>query len=82
MVTQIENVVLAECKEAQLRHSTAETQYGAKMMIDVQDRLKAMAKNDPTRVHDQPYEVLMGMAGLLTEECTVWWSEQFDTKDI
>jgi len=81
-VTQIENVVLAECKEAQLRQATTGEPYGQKMMIDVQDRLKGVAKNDAARVHDQPYEILMGMAGLLTEECTVWWSDRFDVNNL
>ncbi len=81
-VTQIENVVLAECKEAQLRQATTGGPYGQKMMIDVQDRLKDLAKNEAARVHDQPYEILMGMAGLLTEECTVWWSEKFDVSNL
>lgn len=82
VVTQIENVVLAECKEAQLRSAKAGEPYGQKMMIEVQDRLKAIARNEAARVHQEPYEVLIGMAGLLTEECSVWWSESFDTKNL
>jgi len=82
LVTQVENAVLAECKEAQLRLAKPGETYGQKMMIDVQDRLKGVAKNDSARVHGQPYEVLMGMAGLLTEECTVWWSDKFDVDNI
>ena len=82
VVTQIENVVLAECKEAQLRQATPGQPYGQKMMVEVQDRLKGVAKNDASRVHEQPYEILIGMAGLLTEECTVWWSEKFDAKNL
>jgi len=82
VVTQIENAVLAECKEAQLRQSKTGEVYGQKMMIEVQDRLKSVAKNQSAQVHGQPYEVLMGMAGLLTEECTVWWSEKFDVDNL
>lgn len=40
-----------------------------------------MATDNPSMVHGQPYECLVGMAGLLTEECTVWWSERFDLED-
>jgi hypothetical protein len=82
LVTQVENIVLAECKEAQLRQATTGEPYGQKMLIDVQDRLKGVAKNEPARVHGQPYEVLIGMAGLLTEECTVWWSDKFDVDKL
>jgi hypothetical protein len=81
-VTQIENIVLAECNEAQLRQATTGQPYGQKMMIDVQDRLKGLAKNEASRVHDVPYEILMGMSGLLTEECTVWWSDKFDVNNL
>jgi hypothetical protein len=82
VVTQIENIVLAECNEAQLRQATTGQPYGQKMMIDVQDRLKGLAKNEASRVHDVPYEILMGMSGLLTEECTVWWSDKFDVNNL
>jgi len=82
VVTQIENIVLAECKEAQLRQATRGQPYGQKMMIDVQDRLKGLAKNEAARVYDQPFEILMGMAGLLTEECTVWWSDKFNVNNL
>ena len=51
------------------------------MLIDVYDRLKAIASNDPSKVNQQPYEVLVGVAGLLTSACLVWWSDQFQMED-
>lgn len=76
--SQIENVVLAECDDANLRASQTGDPYGPVMLIDVQDRLKRISETDPTRVHRQSYDFLVGVAGLLTSECKVWWSEPFE----
>ena len=80
-LAQIENVVLAECDEAHLRTSSHQAPFGPAMLIDVYDRLKAIAVNNPLKVDRQPYEVLVGVAGLLTSECLVWWSEEFEMED-
>lgn len=80
-LSQIENVVKAECDAAHLRAAQGATPFGQRMLIEVQDRLKALAKEDPAKAGKQPYEVLMGMAGLLTEACPVWWSERFDMEE-
>ena len=79
--SQIENVVLGECDDAHLRASTKQLSFGSSMLIDVQDRLKLIAETDPEKVHHVPYEVLVGVAGLLTSECKVWWSEVFKLED-
>ena len=79
--SQIENVVLGECDDAHLRASANQHPYGPSMLIDVQDRLKLISKTEPKKVNDVSYEVLVGVAGLLTSECKVWWSEQFKLED-
>ncbi len=78
LCSQIENVVLAECDDANLRASQKGDPYGPAMLIDVQDRLKRISETEPERVHRQSYDLLVGVAGLLTSECEVWWSEQFE----
>jgi len=78
ILSQIENVVLVECDDANLRASQKEDPYGPAMLIDVQDRLKRISETEPARVHRQPYDLLVGVAGLLTSECKVWWSEPFE----
>jgi Cap4 dsDNA endonuclease len=78
LCSQIENVVLAECDDANLRASQKGDPYGPAMLIDVQDRLKRMSETEPARVHRQSYDLLVGVAGLLTSECKVWWSERFE----
>jgi hypothetical protein len=78
---QIEHVVLGECREAHLRARSREAPYGPVMMIDLQDRLKRIAKEETSLIGGHPYECLIGMAGLLTSECKVWWSQRFPITD-
>jgi hypothetical protein len=78
ILSQIENIVLAECDEANLLASQKEEPYGPAMLIDVQDRLKQISEREPGRVQEKSYDLLVGIAGLLTSECKVWWSEQFE----
>lgn len=81
-VRLIENLVLDECNAAKIAVSTDGQKYGKEMFLKLRQELQSIAQNQPRRVKRAPYEVLMGMAGLLTEDCTVWWSDKFDlTKD-
>jgi len=80
-LAQIENVVKAECDAAHLRAAQSGKPFGQKMLIDVQDRLQRVAKEESNKVSKQPYEALIGMAGILTESCPVWWSEKFDLEE-
>ncbi|MBW4444285.1 MAG: DUF4297 domain-containing protein [Plectolyngbya sp. WJT66-NPBG17] len=78
ILNQLACVVQAECDEAQLQASLRGLPYGGLMMNDVYERLKNLSKEEPAKVEHLHYECLVGMAGLLTEECKVWWSEEFD----
>lgn len=80
-LAQIENVVKAECDAAHLRAAQGAKPFGQRMLIDVQDRLHRVAKEEANKVGRQPYEALIGMAGILTESCPVWWSEKFDLEN-
>ncbi len=77
LTKQIEQVVLGECREAHLRARTNPSPYGPAMLIDVQNRLRRIAREETALVGDHGYECLIGMAGLLTRECVVWWSPRF-----
>jgi Cap4 dsDNA endonuclease len=77
LMRQIEQVVLGECREAHLRAREKSAPYGPVMMIDVQNRLRKIAREEAALVGSHSYECLMGMAGLLTSECVVWWSPRF-----
>jgi hypothetical protein len=78
---QLENVVFGVCDDVYLRASQLSSPYGIKMLIEVQDRLKQLALAEPERVDHQDCELLFGVAGLLTEECKVWWSEKFQLEE-
>jgi hypothetical protein len=82
LLKQLEGVVQAECSEAQLAAQVncapAVAVYGPTMLLTVFQRLRAIAENAPGKVGHEPYECLIGIAGLLTEQCTVWWSERFN----
>ena len=83
LLKQLEGVVQAECSEAQLIAQTSSqtaliAPYGPAMLVGVFQRLKAIAENTPRKVSNEPYECLVGIAGLLTEQCTVWWSDKFN----
>ncbi len=80
-LSQVENVVLSECAEASLRVDHKMNPFGPSMLIDVQDRLKRISGETPSKVNYQPYEVLVGVAGLLTDACQVWWSDKFELEE-
>ncbi len=80
-ISQVENVVLSECADASLQVGAETNPLGPPMLINVQDRLMRVAKEAPSKVNYQPYEVLVGVAGLLTDDCKVWWSEKFELED-
>ena len=75
--TQIEQVVLSAVSEAHLRTRVENSTFGQAMMIQVQDRLKAAATEQAEQIGHHSYDCLVGVAGLLTSECRVWWSDRF-----
>jgi hypothetical protein len=75
---QLESVVQGICDDASLQTLNNGEVSGPAMLSQVQQRLQQLAEGQPHNVYNQPYDCLVGMAGLLTEECTVWWSEPFD----
>lgn len=80
ILNQITAVVKGECDEARLDAAQYPEPYGRRMLSDVHRRLRAVAEARPEMVYRQEYEVLAGIAGLLAEDCRVWWSEQFELK--
>jgi hypothetical protein len=78
LLNQIERVIRAEYDEALLVAERASPPYGSSLLIDVYERLRNIARSQPELVHGEPYEALVGMAGLLTGDCRFWWGPQFD----
>lgn len=52
--------------------------FGTEMLIEVRKNLKKRYQDDPASFYDLKIEHLFGMAGILTEECKVWWSTKFE----
>jgi Cap4 dsDNA endonuclease len=80
-LNQVENFVKGECDEAQLEASHRGPVYGRFMLSDVNKRLRTAAKERPRMVHGVEPECLIGLAGALTAECQVWWSEKFQLEE-
>lgn len=81
-LTQLEGVVQGECDEAYHHASMSEKPIGPQMLADVYKRLREIAEQKCDLVLRQPYELLIGIAGLLTGECKVWWSEPFEIEGV
>lgn len=77
-IADLESVVLGECADAEVRARGATTTWGPSMYLDVQERLRRKAQEDPASVYRQDGDMLIGVAGLLTTACQVWWSDHFN----
>ena len=77
LLQQIEQRVHGEASEAHLRARQLPAPYGPAMLINVQDRLRRLALEQPGNVGHHGYECLMGVVGLLTDECRIWWGPRF-----
>ena len=83
LLTQLESVVQAECDDAELEAlletgEKSHADFGPKKYLKVVQRLKNIADKRPDLVYSEPFETLIGIAGLLSENCSVWWSETFN----
>ena len=77
---QIQLIIRNECQEAHDEYFEESELFGTKMLIDTRKRLKNRYSSEKGSFFDCKYEHLMGMAAILTEECTVWWSKKFEIK--
>ncbi|ACB77747.1 DUF4297 domain-containing protein [Opitutus terrae] len=78
IVAQLESTVLRVCNDAHLKHTNDQQEFGIPMLRDVTTELKAIAETKSDDVYREPYDALVGMAGLLAEDCKVWWSKKFE----
>jgi hypothetical protein len=77
----IRSAVLTECNEAKNQAARAGGQYGPAMLGLVKERVRALHAKEGSRLHDLRYDQLLGIAGILTEECRLWWSEKFELEE-
>lgn len=82
-IEHLANLVKGECDEAALEARTAQgpVGYGPLMMVKLLARLRGLSKDRAYLAFNREPEVLIGVAGLLTGECQVWWSEPFDLEE-
>ncbi|MBA5868090.1 MAG: DUF4297 domain-containing protein [Nitrospira sp. CR1.3] len=81
VINQLKELVQGTCADAEAVASAKIEPWGMDMYRRVVTRLQDVADTQPGMVYHQPHECLMGVAGLLTEGCKVWWSPRFDVKE-
>jgi len=56
--------------------------YGTEMLLNIRKILRKRHSDEIlNKYRDCMYEHLLGIVGILTEECKIWWSEQFDVEE-
>lgn len=75
-------IVRTECQEAYDANHTNDESFGQNMLSDVRPRIRRRYEQDCQHRFNGTYEHLMGIAGILTEECVVWWSNSFEIPGV
>ncbi|MEZ6138966.1 MAG: dsDNA nuclease domain-containing protein [Zavarzinella sp.] len=76
----LRSAVLTEANEAKRQAAEAQpgAQYGAAMLMLVKGRVRQLHQDSGNALHGVRYDQLLGIAGIMTEECPLWWSQRFD----
>lgn len=74
----LRNIIWTECQEAYDEVYMECEPYGTYMLKELRRRLRDRYNQDRQHFFECSYEHLCGMAGILTEECLVWWSPEFE----
>lgn len=81
LLLQVEEAVHGECVEAYFGAMKPDAEFGPAMLSDVNTRLRHLELDRRTLLGGQPYEVLVGVAAMLTRACRVWWSKRFAVQE-
>lgn len=73
----LRTLVRTECQEAHDSTRRTHRPFGPAMLEEVRHRLRTRYQRDRNSLFGCEYEHLLGMAGILTEDCTLWWSDSF-----
>lgn len=76
-LNDLKKVVAFDCTEAKVSAAKNGEPYASEMYSELYGLAKARCAFDSDHVFNCRPEHLMGTAGILTDECTVWWSERF-----
>lgn len=72
-------IVRTECQEAHDTVRNEDEVFGMKMLTEVRNRLRELYSNTGSPgLFGCRYEHLLGIAGILTEDCKLWWSVEFE----
>lgn len=66
------------CKEIYDELKIATSQDGQEMLVKVRKAIKERLQTDKEIFLDCDYEHLLGLVGVLTESCKIWWSHKFE----
>ncbi len=75
---QLKLIVGNECREVYDQVFSEDDSFGQKMLIEIRNRLRNRITREPNLFFGCTYEHLLGIAGILTEMCEVWWSQEFE----
>lgn len=74
----LRTIVRSECQEVYDQVRAHDRAFGQTMLVEVRRRLRARHERDGASMFGCTPEHLLGVAGVLTEDCVLWWSEPFD----
>ncbi len=78
-LTHLKMLVEDDCVEAQIAVQNGGA-YAPAMYTSLRERLAARVAGNGHPLFGATEEHLVGAAGILTEECRVWWSERFELR--
>ena len=70
--------VEAISKEVDLEFIEEKNSYGLKKYKLMIERFRKLASEEKENIFEVPFECLMGISGILTDDCKIWWSPPFD----
>jgi hypothetical protein len=76
-LNDLKTMVQFDCTEAKVAAAKSGEPYASEMYAELYKIVKARCAIADDHVYMCRPEHLMGTAGVLTEECKVWWSEKF-----
>lgn len=74
----LRSAVLTTSNAARDQVKRDDAQYGQAMLMLLKEKMQQLHEADGDKLHGVRYDQLLGVAGILTEECPLWWSEKFD----
>ena len=77
VANQLECVVKDTCDQARLEAEMASAAFGKPMQAGIAQKLDRLAAEHAAKVCHKNADFLMGVAGLLAENCHVWWTGPF-----